>query len=341
MGMSIPRRLERLAHLERLVIERGWIRPAEGVVCAPGQESLLRYPCGLVFDIDGVLIDTHRSFREVIPQSVNFYLEVILQEDGRAPLMRAEDVHAWKMAGGFNNDWDVAEAGLLYSLWWSRWPESAPSLLDLSQQLARRGGGLGALRETLMERASPDLEQLAHDVDRGTLERIFKELYIGGARFREVFGEEPRFYRGIGGMTRERPLVGGSSWVIARGWPIGIFTGRVPPEARLALQRTGLADRLPLERVVTDDGRFPPKPDPGGLLHLARQIPDRPLFYFGDNRDDLTALLEARHTSGDKDLHFIYCLSGSTDRDAVDWFVDRGTRLVAVEVPDALEVMQR
>jgi HAD superfamily phosphatase len=340
MGLSPQRRAERLLLLEALAAETGWRRLGEGAVVAPGFDPAAAGVGSLVFDIDGVLLDVHRSFREVIPQSVNYYLEVILHEDGRAPLMRSEDVHAWKTAGGFNNDWDVAEGALMLALWWSRHPETAPPLAGLVEALAADGGGIEAARRILRRKAgSKEADGIVRDIDRSGLERIFKELYVGGARFREVFGEEPRFFRGTGGMEREQPLTGGPAWEAARRYPLGILTGRIPQEARLAAERLGLEEILDTPRIVTDDGRFPTKPDPGGLVHLAGTLPERPLYYFGDNRDDLTALLGARRVMADDRLYFVYCLSGSTDRDTLRWFAGSGTVVAAVELTDALEAL--
>ncbi len=340
MGLTPQRRAERFELLSALVEDSDWRRLGEGTAAAPGFDPSANGVGSLVFDIDGVLLDVHSSFREVIPQSVNFYLDVILHEDGRAPLMRAEDVHTWKMAGGFNNDWDVAEAGLLLSLWWSRHPESAPPLTRFGELVAARGGGLAAARAVLLETAGEKTaEALLRDIDREGLERIFKEMYVGGARFREVFGEEPRFYKGVGGMERERPLAEGPAWAAARRHPLGILTGRILPEARLAAEQLDLEGIIDTPRLVTDDGRFPPKPDPAGLVHLTAELPERPLYYFGDNRDDLTALRGARSVTGDEGLHFVYCLSGSTDADTLAWFARSGAVLAAVELTDALEAL--
>ena len=55
----------------------------------------------LIFDIDGVLVDTSKSYRVAIKKTVEYFTgkEVSLQ-----------DVHALKNMGGYNNDWDASEA---------------------------------------------------------------------------------------------------------------------------------------------------------------------------------------------------------------------------------------
>jgi phosphoglycolate phosphatase-like HAD superfamily hydrolase len=340
MGLTARRRHERIELLDELPNELGWVRLSDGAASAPGFNGHETSPGSFVFDIDGVLLDTHKSFREVIPQSVNFYLEVVLQEDTRTPLMRSEDVHAYKSAGGFNNDWDVAEAGLMHALWSSRLPECAPSLSVFTERMPALGGGLEAARTLMRDQLGDrETERILLDVDRLSLERIFKELYVGGDRFAEIFGEEPRYYKGVGGMERETPLAEGPLWEAALKYPVGILTGRIPPETRLAMERLGIEGLLDAELIVTDDGVFPTKPDPAGLVHLAGTLEQRPLYYFGDNRDDLATLTAARGLLGADDLLFVYCLSGSSDPRSVRWFVENGTSIVAVEVTDALEVL--
>ena len=62
----------------------------------------------LLFDIDGVLIDVSASYRDAIRLTVQTYLQDVV---GLAPspdeLVSREDVAAFKLAGGFNNDWDL------------------------------------------------------------------------------------------------------------------------------------------------------------------------------------------------------------------------------------------
>lgn len=336
MGLDIRRREERLLLLKQVVDEGVWIHLAEGVACQPGSETLLSDAGSLVFDIDGVLIDTHHSFREVIPLSVNIYMGQIAGNEGDGPWMSVEDGFAFQRAGGFNNDWDIAEAGLILALWKCRDQAGALPALRVAERVASEGGGLGAVYTILeLETGAGMAGDIVEDVDRSLLERIFKELYIGGERYREVFGHDPEYYLGPGGMEREKPLVDGTIWERTKEYPVGILTGRIPEESELALDILGM-DEFDRERLVTDDGQFPPKPDPKGFLHLAGALNERPLLYFGDNRDDLTTLLRARAEREEDEIHFVYCLSGSPDSEMLGWFISSGAAVVAVDVEDAL-----
>ncbi len=71
----------------------------------------------LIFDMDGVLIDVSRSYRETIQRAVQIYLETCLGFDkGKAEPVTKEDISLFKSAGGFNNDWDLTSGLVLFLL---------------------------------------------------------------------------------------------------------------------------------------------------------------------------------------------------------------------------------
>jgi len=325
--------------LDRFIDEAGWLAPAEGCAFAPGNRSRPESAGSLVFDVDGVLVDTRRSFDEVIPRSVEFYRNEVLGLQGQTPWMADSDAALWRRAGGFNNDWDTAEAGLLYALWRDSAASAdapVPSVNELADETAAAGGGPAALRAIISRRAGPLATGIFARVDRPLLDRIFKELYVGAPLFPRVFGEPARHWDGRGAVENERSLLSPDLRDRALALPVGILTGRIPEEASLALELTGLTGLDP-ELVVTDDGRFAPKPDPAGLLYLADRLGSRPLYYFGDNPDDLAAWQQAREATGDEGLHFICCLGDDADLELIRRFAGRGTTLIAAGVGQALE----
>ena len=66
----------------------------------------------IVFDIDGVLLDTSHSFPLAISQAVVHYGKLTGFSHWLEPSL--EQVGAFKTIPGFNNDWDLAEAMLVY-----------------------------------------------------------------------------------------------------------------------------------------------------------------------------------------------------------------------------------
>src|SRR4030043_2238761 len=77
----------------------------------------------LIFDMDGVLIDVSRSYRETIRQTVLIYLRKCLGfEIGIRGSISKKDIALFKSIGGFNNDWDLTSGLLLYLLSFSGIP---------------------------------------------------------------------------------------------------------------------------------------------------------------------------------------------------------------------------
>src|SRR5665648_989490 len=70
----------------------------------------------LVFDIDGVLIDVRDSFMKAVCQTVQFYFKEILGFQGSQGLINPKEIVYFKTAGGFNNDWDLTSAVVLFYL---------------------------------------------------------------------------------------------------------------------------------------------------------------------------------------------------------------------------------
>ncbi|MCI0477053.1 MAG: hypothetical protein L0Y55_12460, partial [Anaerolineales bacterium] len=69
----------------------------------------------LIFDIDGVLVDVSESYRDAVRRTAQLYLQAVI---GLPPcdgeLVSRADVAAFKLAGGFNNDWDLTTGLLRY-----------------------------------------------------------------------------------------------------------------------------------------------------------------------------------------------------------------------------------
>ena len=238
----------------------------------------------LIFDMDGVLIDVSRSYRETIQRTVHIYLETCLGfERGKRRIVTKEDISLFKSVGGFNNDWDLTSGLLLYLLSISGFSPSSknkyfssiekvilylkknPSKFcpkkasrfkkkNLSRFLEKvrvLGGGLRGIRRALGDSwdgwvyGSGDLDQ------ENLVKRIFQEVYLG-RQFSSYYHLQPLFYRGQGLYLHERLLIPRrilSS--LRKKLRMGIASGRPRFEAVLALKRFHL---LPyFDSVVTLD----------------------------------------------------------------------------------------
>ena len=262
-----------------------------------------------LFDIDGVLIDTSRSYRRSVIEATEYLVRVHAGlTGGQEPLVTPEDVVAFKMAGGFNSDWDLTPA--LAGLWTARLREwrgdpraSRPLSAWAADALAatRAGhGGVAWLRATVPASALPDWEiaRWVHD-----------ELYWGAAVMRRLYGREPQYAPDALGFARtEEPLLTPETLPALEALGIsrfGVITGRISPEVEQALRLIapdgvslaingahGVAAHPPF--AVIFPATLHAKPDPQALVYAVEKLDAQAALYVGDTGDDLELTLRYR-----------------------------------------------
>jgi HAD superfamily hydrolase (TIGR01548 family) len=264
-----------------------WLRPG------------LRLPARLdtaLFDVDGVLIDTRRSYRlAVMHASERLVREVNGLRDAPSPMVSAEDVALFKLAGGFNSDWDATQ--LFAALWtarlreWKGQPEAEVSIAAWARRAsaaARAGrGGIAWLQSTVPPSAIPDAEtaRWAHD-----------EFYWGAALVQLHYGHEPLYAPAAEGLVHNELLLLEADLLpaladrgIAR---YGLITGRVGPEVTWAVDRFAEVCGSSFACVVP--ATLYAKPDPRALAHGVRELGASAALYVGDTADDLDLVLRYR-----------------------------------------------
>jgi phosphoglycolate phosphatase-like HAD superfamily hydrolase len=78
--------------------------------------SKLKSIDAIVFDCDGVLIDIRKSYKKAAIRVVNYILKLVTGIDFPIKIVSQETIRLFKKSGGFNNDWDMVYAILLYSM---------------------------------------------------------------------------------------------------------------------------------------------------------------------------------------------------------------------------------
>ena len=283
-----------------------------------GTESKL-----IVFDMDGVLVDVSRSYRDTVRQTAAAFLRPAKgAERLPRPLFRLADLAAVKQSGGLNNDWDLTHRVL--SLLFSRidCPQAIPALggwrsyrrtitdcdvRPLADYLKAADRPLQALMQSHGQSRSPFVDRMYQgDVGSGNvITQIFQEIYLGKALFESNSRLRCEVSAQRGFIDRERLLAGHADLeALARRHLLAVATGRPRAEAAHPLSRFGLKGYfravLTLDDCLAEEERRRRrtgravslgKPHPFMLDAVAAAIP-APVaarIYVGDMPDDMLA----------------------------------------------------
>ncbi len=263
-----------------------------------------------LFDIDGVLIDTSGSYRLAVIAATEALTRATLGGDVTLPdpLVTLDDVERFKLAGGFNSDWDLTQA--LVALWTARLREWRGSSLarrtladwaaDAAAATRAGAGGLDWLRGAVPASAIP-----AWDDARWSLD----EFYWGAALLRELHGRAPRYTPAAPGLRQaERLLLTPETLAALAGLGLekyGLITGRSGLEVDWALRMLAPEGEALAVRGPHGPEAHPPfgvvvpadlytKPDPQALHYALRTLGSRAAVYVGDTSDDLDLALRYR-----------------------------------------------
>jgi len=206
----------------------------------------LREVDAIIFDCDGVLVDTRRSYDAAIAEVVDRLLRWI---GFRLPWKRFAPslILRLRRTGGFNNDWDSVYALILFSIlsltesevrrlvnedWQKASDERKPSILPVgvravmdgvvafTRNFCSKDGVIGYESVNRFVQTNTFSPVYASALGRvrewlsypggpptGLLSTIFDELYHGSKLFRQMYGVPARYHRGRGLIEEERMLV--------------------------------------------------------------------------------------------------------------------------------------
>ena len=270
---------------------------------SPRAQSLLPQVDTVIFDIDGVLLDVSHSIRAVNIAALPAYLQMLPGWSCPADVLTSPEIEAFKTAGGFNDDLDLACAlALLFLFKGARYHTKNadelhrlwPSVSDYTAGIAERGGWLTAAEALVAHHASPtEAALIAAAYNAPLIKQIFLELRFGNA-CETIYDFAPQFFPGDGNVHLDIPLLDPNA--LPENKTLAIMTGRTLREAKIGLQSAGIAGRIALPEggITSDEGYHKPRPD--GLLHLlTRKLPaSRVALYVGDAADDMRTVLNFR-----------------------------------------------
>lgn len=282
----------------------------------------------VVLDIDGVLVDVSDSYHRAIVETVHHLYDESLPR---------EAVHAFKRAGGFNNDWDVTDACALFVLGHRNGLQS--NITEFADAIAANGGGLDSARKVLRETLGDKAATVETEWEPTQIRSVFQELYLGSARYREFEAASPTL--DTPGFIENEPVLitTATTRELTTNYSIGVFTGRPAREATVVLDRIGLT--VPADHRITMDDPIPGKPDPDGLLVLAERLESTAVVFVGDTLDDIRTARAAADTDQTREYYAVGVLTGGHSGAAGrDRFTQAGADLVIDSInslPDHIE----
>lgn len=294
---------------------------------------------GIIFDVDGVLIDVRESIQLAHGRVAEIYFGMLGWTDCEG-MITPEDVDAFKLARGFNSDWDLATAWvLLYLLKSVRYSSTKgselrskpPTIMDFTACVAKLGGGLENARKVLQKLASQEeWDVLSAWSDRKLLEKVFQETYSGDL-CPEVYGYKATIVEGLGLIHRDRCIL--NKQLVPNGLKLGIATGRTLGETITGLRLMGLSDLFPPAVLVTEDDHLW-KPNPEVLRLAVERTGCKLPMYVGDTPDDLATVRNYK----DLGYEIASCavLTGLSDPNLREVFISQRADMVADNVNAAL-----
>lgn len=233
----------------------------------------------LVFDVDGVLIDTRASYPSVIRSAIQWGWTFMIRGKTDRTGFTMDHFRISKRHPGFNDDYDIAWVLLTVA--------AASARLSGDLSLSRSMPSPGKWESILGEFPPSGIVDHARSrygdpVDRNTFRTLCEEMYLG-----EHFPGEHRRTKAARGLWHEEKPLLCCHWSDLS-LPAAIYTGRFLPELELALARLGWQD-FPKERIVTPESGIS-KPSGEGFARLCRMTGTRTPVYFGDTESDRESL---------------------------------------------------
>lgn len=307
--------------------------------------KLLPLMDALILDVDGVILDVSRSYRQVICDVVQHYAVHNLGLEDTGQLLEPAETEGFKAASGFNSDWDltlaatflvVAKKAISQARDTLSIREQEPSWPEFTETLRRRqnpliAAGLDTAEKTILEMLTPGQRRdFAMQLDRRRVVQLCEEMYGGEDACESLYGYAPQYLHGEGYYKRERVLL---DKALLPPVSVGLLTGRTYNEAKLAMRFARLEQEVPPENWVTDDDRVR-KPDAKTLLLCQEKMKFKNALYVGDTSDDWRTVQNYRETkgSGRARVWGAIVLSASEGASQRRTFLEAGTEIVAPDI---------
>lgn len=326
----------------------------------------------IVFDMDGVIIDVSRSYRDTVRQTARlFFKGAIGWEKLPDILFPLSDLAIVKQSGGLNNDWDLTflVINLLFSFAkisttandaktnaWDRYKNAITGIdvIGLAEFLQSETRPLITLLKEKGNHKYPFITGCyTGDVGSGNIiKQIFQEIYLGKDLFESTYGMPTKMYHEEGCINRETllidPLILES---LSKANILAIATGRPGAEAAYPLNYFGLSKYFTIiytlddcireeKRIWKKNGKKVSlsKPHPFMLdaIYDLKKHGVSGLYYIGDMPDDMVAA--STSNAGFKGVGF---LLSAPDRDNLkEVLLQAGADYIVEDIEEVKELIE-
>ena len=287
--------------------------------------------CAL-FDVDGVLVDTRKSYNTAISKTVDFVIKSVTGKSNLSGLVNQEIILKFRRTGGFNNDADTSYAISLAAL--SNTCKKDNNISQMRKFIsyiasnANEDGIISVEKFLLSSFPSPfnthirklkELLAYPGPVGKSFVATVFDEIFYGPELFRKRYGFEPKYYFG-------KPLIEKDKVVVTRS-TINTISDIFDGNIAIVSGRSRLATEYSLGSIfnifnrnasvfLEDEDRKYSKPNPYAIKKAMDIMGAKTAIYFGDSTEDLLMSQRVKNNAGSSKIITFFGIYGCSIRPA-------------------------
>jgi HAD superfamily phosphatase len=304
----------------------------------------------IIFDIDGVLIDTRKSYNRTIKKTVEYlvkYMDPTIK-NGRA-LVSDELIFKFRKSGMFNNDTDTSYAFVLGILCG---PSKFSDLLFFIEYITDNATAKGITSvesyiSTYSENHLKKIRKLINypgDIHSSILTRVFDEYLYGPSLFKKQHNTIPRYYFGKPLIENDKILMRHSTIKKILNFferRVGIVSGRSRLAAEYSMKTLFKFFDDSGSIYLDDEKRERSKPDPSALIKCIKRFGVSNAFYVGDSTEDLFMVQRAKKVSNINIELIGVCASNVRSNQLRNLFKSNGTSLIVRDVNELPNILNK
>src|ERR687885_349963 len=286
----------------------------------------------VLFDVDGVIVDTRKSYNAAISKTVDFVIKYVTGRSNLNGLVNQEIILKFRRTGGFNNDADTSYVICLAAL-----SNPREKNYDISQMrkfisyIAKNANEDGIISvERFLSSSSQyafnsNIEKLKEllaypgPVGKSFMATVFDEIFYGPQLFKKRYGFAPKYYFG-------KPLIEKDKLVVTRS-TINTISDIFDGHIAIVSGRSKLATEYSLGSVfnifnqrasvfLEDEDRKYSKPNPYAIKKAMDIMGAKTAIYVGDSTEDFLMSQKVKNNNGTSKIITFFGIYGCSVRPA-------------------------